>query len=356
MREKITTWWLRSRFNVKNRIEFYETLILLLDNRVMLNEALSEIFHIHSHEGKHPTRIQAMVAQECLLGVSDGKPISEILARWVSHDESSLIEAGEQAGKLQSAFKKAILIIEAKQKISQALATATIYPSLLMVLASYLLKTISTDLVPKLAQATEVQTWDLSAQILKLIADFINYFGGVTLLLVMGLIIGSIVSLPYLKGNIRFYLDKLPPWSIYRLLYGSTFLLNIGVLLDSGVKLNEALQLMAKRANPWLRERITAALYGVNIGANLGQALYNAGYDFPDKRAVQYLRIISSHSGAEENIERFGLRWMEESLKKIKTLASLSLILSIAFNGLLMLLVIAGTSGMTGAMMSNING
>lgn len=355
VRDSFEAWWLRSRFKVKDRIEFYESLILLLDNRVLLNDALIEMFNIYSDSGKRPKRIRAMVAQECLLGISDGKSLSMVLAKWVSYDEFSLIEAGEQAGDLQSAFRKSMRVVDAKRQIGQAVATATIYPSILGAQGAYLLQKISTDLVPKLGRSTNPETWNAPAQLLKLIADFVTGFGGPTLVILLGLLFGSFLSLPYLRGNVRYYLDKIPPWSIYRMLYGSTFLLNVGVLLGSGVKLNEALERMSKRANPWLKERINAALYGVNIGSNLGQALYKAGYDFPDKRAVQYLRIISGRDGAEENVERFGDRWMDESVKQLKSLAAVLLGSAILLNGVLMLLVIVGANGISDAMLSGMD-
>ncbi|MFD2274653.1 type II secretion system F family protein [Undibacterium arcticum] len=63
------------------------------------------------------------------------------------------------------------------------------------------------------------------------------------------------------------------------MLHGSTFL-NVGVLLSADVHLPVVLEMLKARANPWLKERIEDALHGVNIGANLGEALHRAGHDF----------------------------------------------------------------------------
>lgn len=351
----VTAWWMQARFSVKDRTEFYETLTLLLDNGVLLNDAFVEMFNIYSDDGKKPKRIRAMVAQECLLGIGEGKALSAVLASWVSYDEFSLIEAGEQAGDLQSAFRKSIRVVEAKAQIGQAVATATIYPGILGAQGAYLLQKVSTDLVPKLGRSTNPETWNPPAQLLKVIADFVTSYGGPALAAVLIALATAFASLPYLRGNIRYYLDKIPPWSIYRMMLGSPFMLNVGVLLGSGVKLNEALERMGRRANPWLKQRIDATLYGVNIGANLGQALYKAGYDFPDKRAVQYLRVISGRDGSEENIERFGDRWMDESVKRLKSLAGVLLGSAILLNGVLMLLVITGANGISDAMLSGMD-
>ncbi|MFC6523200.1 type II secretion system F family protein [Undibacterium arcticum] len=164
--------------------------------------------------------------------------------------------------------------------------------------------------------------------------------------------VAIIVSLPLLRGRARYYLDKIPPWSIYRMLHGSTFFLNVGVLLSADVHLPVVLEMLKARANPWLKERIEDALHGVNIGANLGEALHRAGHDFPDRRGVQLLRIISGQSGSEENLEAFGSRWMEESVTNLGKASKLILACAISFNGAIILLVLAGSSGMSDALIN----
>ncbi len=142
------------------------------------------------------------------------------------------------------------------------------------------------QLVPKLSKVTDPQSWDGAAKLLYRIAQFITGYGAFALILILLLALFVFTTLPYLRGRVRVLLDQSPPWSIYRTLHGSTFLLNVAVMLQSGVRLEEALLLLAANAKPWLKERIDAALYGIRIGGNLGVALHRAGYGFPDKKAV----------------------------------------------------------------------
>jgi hypothetical protein len=92
----------------------------------------------------------------------------------------------------------------------------------------------------------------------------------------------------------------------------------------------------------------------VNIGLNLGTALHNAGHEFPDKRAIQFLRVVSGKEGAETNIEQFGERWMEESVITLQKMSKLMLSSAIVVNGALMLLVLTGASSMSDAAMMNL--
>lgn len=362
-RETLEFYYLKSLFGSRQRIEFYKSLSLLVKNGVKLHDALSEIYNIYSDNGRSPNNIQSVVAQECLLGVAEGLRFSDTLGKWVGYQEHMLIAAGEETGKLvdgpdyQGAFSKAIDVVKAMGAVRGAIMKATLYPSVLFAEGVFLLHKVSHDLVPKLSRSTDTESWNGAARLLKLIADIVTGYGLPILLAVAALLVTSLVTLPYFRGPLRLFLERIPvtPWAIYRTFHGSTFLLNVGVLQSSGVKLNDALVKLGSRAGPWLKERIDATLYGVNIGSGLGQALYKAGFDFPDKKAVQFLRVISGKDGANEEIEQFGKDWMKDSIEQLQGVANLLLGGSMLMVGALMLIVIAGASGMSDAMIQGMS-
>jgi type II secretory pathway component PulF len=342
------------------RIEIYEALSLLVENGVPLNDALQEMHKVMSDDGRKPRRPCAIVLNDCAKGVAEGQSLSMVLAKWISLEECSLIAAGEKAGRLVDdkdnlgAFSRAIKIITAKRQILGAALTAMVYPIALFLAIAGLLNMISVDLVPKLTKATNPETWEGAAALLYWISQSVIDYGKPTMAMI---IIGSVIvyaSMPYLRGSIRFYFDKIPPWSIYRMLYGSTFLLNVAALLQAEIKLQDALALLANNSSPWLKERIDAAKYGVAIGGTLGQALLRAGYDFPDKRAVQYLVILSSRHGFETAINRFGDRWLDRSIRAIQVIAKVMLAGGVLLVGGLMLFILAGIGGIQDAINAGI--
>lgn len=353
--ERLQQWWIAGQFKSKDRFEFYEMLILLLENGVQMKTALEDMYGVFSDEGRKPRNIIARVCRDCAIGLSEGRPFADVLFHWVSRDEFSLIQAGEASGKLAAAFSKARKVVENKQKVTKAVIGMTVYPSFLALSAAVLLNKISTDLVPKLGRGTNPETWDAPARTLKFVADMVTNHGILGIVLLLGLLVAIFGSLPVLRGRLRFYLDKVPPWSVYRMMHGSTFFQNIGVLLSSGVKLPDVLKMMKERSNPWMRERLDDALHGVNIGASLGEALHLAGHHFPDRRAVQMLRIISGKAGSESNLEDFGDRWMEQSVEKLQATAKIITAAALCLNGGIMLLVLIGASGMSDAMMNQMN-
>lgn len=361
--EHIEYWYLKSMFGGKQRIEFYKSLSLLIKNNQKLDEALNEIYNVYSDNGAKPNNIQAVVALECLHGVKEGMKFSEALSAWVGYQEMMVIAAGEETGRLvdtknyQGAFGKAIDVVKAMGAVKSALMTAFTYPSILALEASFLLHKVAHDLVPKLSRSTNPDSWNGPARLLKFIADVVTGYGPLLIASLILFLIISVVTLPYFTGRIRLFLEKIPltPWSIYRTFQGSTFLLNVGVLQGSGIRLNDALRKLSERAEPWLLERIEGAMYGVNIGSGLGQALQKSGYDFPDRKAVQFLTVISGKDGANEEIEEFGRDWMKSSTEQLDGVAKSLLVASIAAIGVLMLIVIAGAGGMSDAMISGMS-
>jgi type II secretory pathway component PulF len=118
-------------------------------------------------------------------------------------------------------------------------------------------------------------------------------------------------------------------------------------MMRAGISLYDALKLLHQYANPYMRERIQGAMYGIRQGANLGVALGNAGHGFPDKRAIQFIRILASREGFSESINKYSERWLMASIKRIEMLATVSLNSMLIVIGLVMALVVMGTQGMT---------
>ncbi len=160
---------------------------------------------------------------------------------------------------------------------------------------------------------------------------------------VITLTVVVIVTLPTYRWKGRVWLDRmLPPWSIYRMLQGTTFLLNMAVMLNAGIRPYDSLASMIKISPPWLKQRLEAARYGVGLGQNLGVALRSAGHDFPDRQAIQYLCILANRGGFSEALVKFSRRWQETSLKQIELAAGLVKNFALIFIGALMILVLLG--------------
>ncbi|MDR5671210.1 type II secretion system F family protein, partial [Burkholderia cenocepacia] len=92
-------------------------------------------------------------------------------------------------------------------------------------------------------------------------------------------------------GNVRAWLDRYPPYSIYRLITGCGFLVALSSLQAAGFTVERSLARLAADATPWLRQRIDDMLFGVKSGLNVGEAMKNAGYRFPSEEIVDDLCV-----------------------------------------------------------------
>ncbi len=339
------------------RIEIYETIELLISNQVLLSVAIKELHKIESKDGKKNTTTNAVVLYDCYTALNTGKNLSDALARWVPEQEVQIIRAGERSGDLSSSFKDVINLIISKRKIVSAVVTGATYPIVLIGMVTLLLNQIANNMVPQFARILPVEKWTGPAVVLKFIADWVTGYGMVTLIGLICLFAWIAWSLPNLnKSRFRKYLDKIPPWSIYRMLNGSTFLLNVALMLKAGIRVQEILEIMRKNGSPWLKVRISAALLGINKGDNLGQALHKSGYEFPDPRAVQFLRILAEQNGFDEKLTNFGQRWLDKSVKGVEQASKVMLMVGISIIGTLILLILGGVMGIQQLAQSGLTG
>eukprot|EP00887_Chlorella_sp_A99_P003778 scaffold31.g3778.t1 len=155
--------------------------------------------------------------------------------------------------------------------------------------------------------------------IMYLLAASVQNYGIYLLVLTMLFFFWMLWSLPRRgNSNIRMLLEKFPPWSIYKAIQGATFLLNVAIMLKSGIPLYRTLELMRQFASPWLKERVETTMFGLRQGRTLGVALANTEYDFPDKDVLPFLIVLSEQKDFERAINILAMKWIERTLRKVK--------------------------------------
>lgn len=328
------------------RIDFYEGFQNLVENGMSVNDSLKELNKIWSYAGKKPDEPLALVTRDLMVQLSNGTPLSRALSRWVPYEEASLLAAGEQGAKLVQACDDIVRVIVAKQQIVGAVASAVVYPAFLSIPLSMLLWMVATKMIPPMARVSSPESWTGAAQALYQLSNFVTSFGAITVVALLVLIAVFVVSLPRWTGSVRMIFDKGPFYSMYRMVHGSTFLLNLAVMMRANIAPYTALEMLGEYANPWLKERIRGALYGIRMGSNLGMALDDAGHNFPDKKAIQFIRILAAREGFSSAINNYSERWLKTSIKRIQSMAKVSFTVALLLLGGVMALVVVGTQDM----------
>lgn len=328
-------WIYRHSFSGKDRRGFYEQLAFMLDSNKSVAQAFTEMRAIVTDFGRkdHPL---AYLLTDCLNAISGhGGTLETTLAEWIPEQEAALISAGYQTGRIAESLRNAITLIEGKQRITTTVVGACIYPIMLLSVAVGMLNIIAQRLVPELSKISPAENWHGPVSFLATSAMIVSQHG-ITIAVVLAILLTAMFfSLPYWTGRLRIYADYLPPWSVYRTLQGTVFLLNMASLLKANISTLNAIRLLNRFSSAWMKERLEATENQIQQGEHLGKALKSTDLNFPSRECVTQLYVLTDSDGYEEIVERYAKRWLELTITGIekwaKILSTLAIFINIGF-------------------------
>ncbi|MCI1021419.1 type II secretion system F family protein [Pseudomonas putida] len=374
LKEAARSWvesFYATQFGKKERVQFYESLMGVLEDGIPIEVALETVEKAFSNNGKelHPVSI---ICGEIAMTVRGGKSLAHSCRARVPYDEASLIETGEETGNLVQAFRDCVRIIEIRQRITRLVRSVVALPSLTWSLMWALLYVIALWMVPSMSRRSDPESWTGIPALLYYLSNLVSSYGLAILVGLVAVIIIAVFTLPVFCGlsikpdsptwkvqvsrflqHARLRLEACPPWSLYKVLHGSIFLLNMSVMLRTGINQLDALAILNRNAPPWLRERLDAIHYGVSSGKNFGEALKLAEHQFPDAMAIHYLEVLATRKGFAESMERFANRWLEQTLLRVDATSKFLIAMSSVCMGVLMILVVIGIFQMAGSVMDS---
>jgi len=308
-------------FGQNTRIRVYRQIERLLRNGRSLREALDVVYMRFSDEDKKPNHPIAVILNDWRIANRSGKSLGAAMLGWVPNQEQMLIEAGELSGTLPEAFQNVVRIASSGGRMKGALVEAIVYPLMLSITVIVMLWGFGDQIVPAFGNILKPEKWrGMAAQMYHLSQFTQNW----TIPSVIGLCILVTLYLSTVSlwtGTLRTAVDRFPPWSLYRLYQGTSFMLAVAALIRAGVPIHEALARIRRNASPYLIERIDEAMFHYNMGANFGEALHKAGHGFPDKEMIQDLRIYARLAKFEEAVDMLAYEWLDQSVENLKSMA-----------------------------------
>lgn len=312
---KITKFQFRT--GRKHRFRIYRKLEGMLRSNEALSRALDRLYLNTSEMGKHPRRPGAVALREWFLKDRSGGTLSDSMDGWVPSGELYMIRAGEESGTLAKALASIQTVgVKAKQ-MREAVTYAVGYPAFMVVLVSFVLYMFGVQLIANMRMAAPKNVVAAMGGVATL-SDFIANWGIYVLMGIALLVLLIVVTLPRWRGPLRTKFDMFPPWSWYRILQGSGFLLGLSALLGAQVPLKRSLEILEEQGNPWIRERINSARQEVLRGRNLGEALRIGKYNFPDPMVAIDLEILSERADVGSVIESVTEEWINEQIEVLK--------------------------------------
>lgn len=304
------------------RLKIYRKLASLLRNRFSLMNALDLIHNGASNGGKNPNEPMAIAIANWGKALQNGLPFSDALKGWAPDRERLMLSVGD-VSDLESALLNLIKVTEGSKKMIRPIIGAITYPSFLFMMSVLIIYAIGVYMVPPMLEAAPNVRWRGMARDLVDLSDWIqkNWLFAFSILpVIAGIIYFTIGSW---TGRLRATFDHMPPWSLYKIFTGISWLLALSALVKSGTPVSTSLRALRRDASRYLQERIDKTLVFVNNGDNLGQALGKTGLDFPDPEIINDLKIYSELDNFEEALDKLATEWLDESVYLIENKASI---------------------------------
>lgn len=342
-------------FTEGKRLSVYRRLASLVRNGTNVDDAVAYLYKRASNNGAKPGEPDAVVFSDWLNRIRNGKPFSEALGEWAPISERMIIAAGEKSGLLVENLLSVCDVVESNKRMKRAVISSLFQPVMLCLASIGVLMMFGYKVIPMFAQISSPETWKGAAYSMYLASSFVK---SIWLWVFLGSIVVGVVliifSLTRLTGPVRVVLDKIPPWSTYRLWVGSGFILSLSAMIKSGEPIQRSMQDLRKTASPYLRERIDAGLAGLKMGQNLGIALEKAGHDFPDREVIEELVIYSNQSGFDAALEIIGRDWLEKGVKVVETQSAVMNGIAKGLMGAVVAWIVVGTFGLQDAISDSV--
>ena len=322
-------------FSNETRLKIFRKLASLMRNRFSLMDALDMLHDGITNGGKNPSEPMAIALASWGRALQNGVPFSDALKGWAPNRERLMLSVGD-VSDLESALLNLVKVTEGTTKMIRPIRSAVTYPSFLFMMAIVIVYAIGAYMVPPMIDAAPGTRWVGTAKSVVDISYWIkdNWLIAFTAFPSLMLVIYLTISI--WTGPIRAIIDNAPPWSLYKVFMGITWLLALSALVKGGVPVSVALQSLRRDSNAYLKERIDKTMVYIKNGDNLGQSLMKTGLNFPDKEIISDLKIYSELDNFEEALEKLANDWLEESVYMIEQKASvLNMLALLAVSGVI---------------------
>lgn len=341
-------------FSGDDRNRLYKKVGKLLENGVPIIHALNSI---RDRRLKHTSKGDGLVMalNEWIVEMENGASFADAATGWIPAQETMLLMAGERSGNMSGAFRSAVSVMDTIKKIKSAVISGLMYPLVVGLMGFIVAWMFGAKIFPAFFKIAPEDRWQGLAQQAITFSHFIQndmYLVGIAVAFILVIIVWS---LPRFDGALRIRLDKFPPYSIYRIVVGSTWLIALAAMVDAGERIEDALIKTKVGSSIWLNNRIDACLIGMREGHTMGEALARSGYNFPDEEIIDDLGVYSSIAGFNDALSMLGNEWAKESVAQVEVGMKVLFVVGIFAVATLLAFLISGLLSMELQLSSVIN-
>jgi type II secretory pathway component PulF len=315
----------------KLRIKTYKKLARLMEHDVPLIRAVGDLKTRALKRGA--TDFEALALQGIEQRLRNGLAPGNAFESFVPSAEGVILQSYES--DFIQGLRDCARAIEDASRIRAHVTSAIAAPFLYVILLLAVMYLYGAVVIPKIALVLPPEQWTGSLKGLSIISAFVtSSWFWVFLVALVSLFFLFFWSLPRLTGGFRAFLDRYPPYSIYRVLVGAGMLQSLASLMMSGLSVPQSLERMQRlsKSNPWLHERITSTLFYLRDGDQLGDAFYKTKLCFPDPELIEDLKLYATLDHFDQTLMDVARTWTEESIENVSRTSKV-------LNNMLLLLV-----------------
>jgi type II secretory pathway component PulF len=332
----------RMQFGAKAQLAFIEDLYTLVSDGIPANRAIEMM-----------TQVSTGITREAALAIAqkiaEGQQLAEGMRGWFSPNIVEIVRVGEEGGALTETLRSAIATLAQKSGAIGAFLQAVTYPFLVIIMACAIIIYVNAEVFKQFKTIKPVERWPEAGRDLITIAQFIQSFWWLAILVIIALVFLFRYAMTNYVGEFRPLLDKFFPFNLYRRFVASRFLETLGLLVSNGVVFKNALRVMEYQANPYLASHLMTMEHLLGMGrGNVADVLSTGLVNEAD---IMRLRIMAEVKGFEHGLVRMGIRGSEQNAKVLKLITRIFGGILLTIGALLIVIIIRGIY-LTGMSMS----
>lgn len=321
------------QFGNKSQLAFLEDFYLLINDGIPANRAIDMM--VQSTQG-----ITRDVALSIAQKISEGQPLAEGMKDWFASNIVEIIRVGEEGGALNETLKSAINTMGQRSGNLSALIGAITYPLMVIIMACGVIVYLDSSVFTQFQAIKPIDQWPDSGKQLVAVASFIKKGWW----LFIGIILIIIFTLRYIMNNyigeLRPYLDTIPPFSLYRRFAAARLMETLGLLVANGVVFKNALRVMQYQSNPYVGSHLLMMEHLLGRGkGNIADVLSTGLISEAD---ILRLRIMAEVKGFEHGLIRMGVRGSEQSTKTMRLISRIFGGMLLALGAYLIIIIVKG--------------
>lgn len=339
----ISNFIFRFNFGINERVQLYRMLAKTTDEKRKGLKIIQIIEHLIKLDKKRSGHgIHLRMHKRWMSELKEGKPFGQILKKYAPPIEAMIIYSCETSGALSMGFELATDVAMMQQEFARLLKKSIAAAIFNFIGALALLSFFCTKIMPSLGSFIPPNARNsLTNFWLDLSYSYNTWFPILIVAIIVIVITISIIMRLYV-GRGRKYIDKFPPFSVYRLVVGCSFLYSVNALSRAGIQHAKSLEITQKFAAPYLKYRIERILSYMNQGQSLGEAIMSINLDFPDKDFIDQLELYASQGVLDEMFEQVVLDMRAEGRDFIEKQGAVIKYAGLILNSLILLFAAIG--------------